>query len=122
MRPVLLSIVVAGTLAASASAQQAASSSIEGLWVASQRYGPDVRGTLRLLARNGVLSAEIAGYTVPVRSNGRALSFELPDGKGSFRGVKYGNEIRGQWIQQRTVNSGASFSTPVTLQADSAGR
>ena len=122
MRPILLSIAAAGLLAAGASAQQSAQSAIEGLWVAHERFGPDVRGRLRIWPRDGALIAEIAGYTVPVTVRGQALAFELPDGKGAFRGVRTGQEIRGQWIQQRTISSGNTFSAPLTLRADGAGR
>ena len=122
MRRILLSCMAAMVLAAGASAQQATNPSIDGLWVAHERYGPDVRGALRILPRDGALTAEIAGYSVPVNVRGRSLSFMLPDNKGSFRGIRIGNEIRGQWIQQRTLSSGNAFSTPLTLRADGASR
>jgi CubicO group peptidase (beta-lactamase class C family) len=108
-------------LAGAASAQQAAGPPLEGLWVARSMNAP-VRGTLLLSNRGGPFTADIAGFQLPVRAAGRMLSFDLPDGKGSFRGTRAGSEIRGQWIQGRTASSGARFSTPVTLRADGAGR
>lgn len=119
MRPILLSIAAAAMLAASASAQQLASQSIEGLWVAHERYGPDIRGTLLILQRNGVLTADIAGYSVPVRVDGPRLSFALPDGKASFRGLLRGNDIAGQWLRPAGTTG---FSTPVDLNADGKDR
>jgi CubicO group peptidase (beta-lactamase class C family) len=96
--------------------------SLEGLWYAEARYGPDVRGTLRILQRGDVLVADISGFTVPVKKQGKALSFDLPDGKGSFRGLRNGTAIEGQWIQGMTASSGTRFATPVVLRADGAGR
>ena len=79
-------------LATAASAQ--VSSGLEGLWVAKERYGPDVHGTLTLLPRGGGLGADIAGF-VPVRQDVSRLGFELPDGRGSFRGLRDGAVING---------------------------
>ena len=95
---------------------------LEGLWVAANRFGPDIRGTVLLLPRNGVLVADIAGFTVPVRQQGNAFAFDLPDGKGSFRGIRGGTQIDGQWIQQGTVSGGARYATPLVLRADGSGR
>ena len=91
-------------LAATAAAQPI---SLEGLWVAEVRNGPDVRGSLLLVPRDGGLVANIAGFAVPVKQQGKALSFELPDGKGNFRGVRNGRAIDGQWVQAITMSSGA---------------
>ena len=102
-------------------AQTPAASNLEGLWQAKERYGPDVRGTLMFRQRDGALVAEIAGLTLPVRQEGKSLSFELPDGKGSFRGSREGSNILGQWIQQATVSGGARYATPILLRADERG-
>ncbi len=105
-------------LAAAVSAEPAATADLEGLWVARARYGPDVRGRLMILKRGDGVVADIAGFSVPVRQQGRKLSFDLPDGKGSFRGEHIGGAIDGQWIQPATVESGARYATPVVLRAD----
>src|SRR4029078_6895309 len=94
---------------------------LEGLWVARERYGPDARDPLRILPRDGRLIADIAGFTVPVRQQGKSLSFELPDESGSFRGVRSGTAIEGQWIQDVTRSSGARYATPIVLRADGRG-
>ncbi len=109
-------------VAAVAWSQPAASPSLEGLWVAHGRYGPDVRGRLLILPRGDALVADLAGFSVPVTQQGSKLSFELPDGKGSFRGERIGSQIEGQWIQWPTVESGARYATPLVLRADGDGR
>lgn len=121
MRPILLSIAAAGVLAVRASAQQAPNPSIEGLWVARDVNAP-VHGTLLIIERGGALGADLAGFSVPVTASGNAVSFELPDGQGSFRGIRYGTEIRGQWIQGMTASAGTRFSTPLMLKLDRPGR
>ncbi len=104
-----------------APAQHANPPNLEGLWAARSMNAP-VHGPLVVIDRGGALSADIAGFRVPVRVAGRSLSFELPDGKGNFRGTRQGKDIAGQWLQGMTASSGARFSTPVTLRADGAGR
>ena len=108
-------------LSGAAASQTATVSNLEGLWVASSRNAP-VRGTLLIVERNGALRADIAGFQLPVRIDGKAINLQLPDGKGDFRGVRQGKDIAGQWIQGMTAASGARFSTPVTLRADGPGR
>ena len=105
-----------------ASAQPAATTDLEGLWVAHAHYGRDVHGKLMILRRGDGLVADIAGFSVPVKQQGKKLSFELPDGKGSFRGEHLGGEIDGQWIQRKTVASGARYATPLILRAEGDGR
>ena len=122
MRSRMLCACAAGVLAAGAAAQTAPAPSIEGLWVGQQHFGPDIRGTVLIVPRNGVLTADIAGYAIPVREQGNSLSFELPDAMGSFRGVRRGATIEGQWIQARTAEAGTRFSTPIVLRANGQGR
>ena len=110
--------IVIADMAASAVGQE----SVEGLWAARQRYGPDVAGTLIILERDGNTYADLAGFTVPIRADGASLSFALPDGKGSFRGVRSGGRIVGQWIQPVTPALGRSYATPVRLEAAGPGR
>ena len=109
-------------LAVTVAAQPAAQlPSLEGLWAAEVRNGPDIRGTLLLVPRSGGFVADIAGFTVPVETQGKILSFVLPDGKGSFRGIRNGSVIEGQWAQAVTMNSGAAYATPVVLRLDDRG-
>src|SRR4051812_34005171 len=99
----MLMLAGAAMLATGAAAQVAGQRSLEGLWVAKERYGPDVRGPLIILPSGSGLVADVAGFSVPVRQQGKSLSFELPDGKGGFRGSRSGTAIEGHWIQGVTV-------------------
>jgi CubicO group peptidase (beta-lactamase class C family) len=103
-------------------AQPTSEANLEGLWAAKERYGPDIRGTLTILPRGGVLVADIAGFTVPVRQQGNALSFDLPDRLASFRGRRSGQEISGHWIQSPSATNNAAYATPILLRADGRGR
>ena len=112
-----------GALVITAAAwSQPAGTGLEGLWVAHARYGPDLRGKLMILRRGDGLVADIAGFSVPVKQQGQKLSFELPDGKGGFRGEQVGGQIDGQWIQAVTVEGGARYATPLVLRADGQNR
>lgn len=109
-------------VAAVAAGQPAATPELEGLWSAHARYGPDVRGRLTILERTDPLVADIAGFSVPVKQQGSKLSFDLPDGKGSFRGERVGTGIDGHWIQPVTVEGGARYATPIVLRAEGQAR
>ena len=121
MRPSIVALSCAALCATAAAAQVGAPDNFEGLWAAKERYGPDVRGPLIISMRNGSPVADVAGLSLPVRQQGTRLSFELPDGRGSFRGIRSGSTILGHWIQQRTVESNARYATPLTLRADARG-
>jgi CubicO group peptidase (beta-lactamase class C family) len=105
-------------VAAAAWAEPTSTPDLEGLWAAHARYGPDVRGKLMIFKRGDGLVADIAGFSVPVKQRNQKLSFELPDGKGGFRGEHVGGQIEGEWIQPVTVESGARYATPLVLRAD----
>ena len=88
---------------------------LPGLWSATKRFGPDIRGPLLIYRTPEGWRADIAGFTVPVQIDsirppspegrgGQGVRFDLPDGKGSFR--------NGHWIQPGGV------ATPVTLVPD----
>jgi CubicO group peptidase (beta-lactamase class C family) len=114
-------VALAGALLLGTPAYAQSAPNLEGLWAARSIRMP-VRGTLLVIEGGGTMSADLAGFIVPVQKSGQSLRFELPDGQGSFRGGRFGNEIRGQWIQGRTVTAGARFSTPVILRPDGPGR
>jgi CubicO group peptidase (beta-lactamase class C family) len=97
------------------------SGSLDGLWEATLRFGPDVRGTLTIDRRAG--RAEIAGHAAPVRVRGRAISAGLADRLGSFEGeLTADGRILGSWIQPRGVRIPYPFASPVELVAAGAGR
>ena len=95
---------------------------LRGLWSAVLRFGPDIRGTLIVHQSADGWRGDIAGFSVPARFQGDAVTFELPDSNGSFRGKRSGRRILGQWIQPRTEQSGLGYATPVTLEPDGASR
>ena len=105
----------------SAPAQEGARD-LTGLWAATARFGPDIRGPLILLRQGKTWRADIAGFSLPARFDGRQVWFELPNGKGSFRGGLSGPNIVGQWIGPRTQNSGVSYATPVALEPSGPNR
>lgn len=108
-------------LAAGAAAATAGAPNLDGLWVAQRQYGPVIGGPLLLVPRGSALTADIAGFSVPVRRQGNRLAFTLADGKGDFRGYRRGDRIDGQWIGHRMDGAGARFSTPITLIGDGRG-
>ncbi|HKX92372.1 MAG TPA: serine hydrolase domain-containing protein [Sphingomicrobium sp.] len=121
MRITLVALAGAAAAASAVSAQVGAKASLEGLWVAKARYGPDVRGPLMIRRAGGGLVADLAGFIVPVTVQGNKLAFELPGDKGRFRGTRSGAAIEGQWIQT-PADGGVLFATPLVLRADGAGR
>jgi CubicO group peptidase (beta-lactamase class C family) len=123
VNPLMVALLLSsGTAEAQSSTSQPTSSpDLTGLWVAEVRNGPDIRGTLILIPRGGGLTADIAGFTVAVKQQGKALSFDLPDGKGSFSGIRSGRTIDGQWIQATTMSSATRYATPVLLRLDERG-
>ena len=81
---------------------------LSGLWSATQRFGPDIRGPLIIHRTADGWRADIAGFSVPARMNGQTFAFDLPDAKGALRD--------GFWIQPD------GFATPVDLVRDGANR
>jgi CubicO group peptidase (beta-lactamase class C family) len=111
-----LAAIVGLSLAVRTTAAQEAAPDLTGLWAAKVRFGPDIRGPLLLLRAGTGWRADIAGYSVAARVDGRGALFELPDGKGSFRGKPAGRDIVGHWVGQRSYNSGLAYATPVVLK------
>lgn len=95
---------------------------LTGLWSATLRFGPDVRGTLILEREADGWRADIAGFAVVAQGDDQAVAFELPEARGSFRGRLAGRRIYGHWIQPRTQHSGLRYATPVTLEPAGPGR
>jgi CubicO group peptidase (beta-lactamase class C family) len=88
-----------------------------GLWGTEQSFGPLVRGTLTIDARQSQWRAAIAGFEVSVVRIGDRLNFSLPNGAGEFRGRldPTSNTINGQWIQPAGVVNNNRYATPVRL-------
>ncbi|HEY8165678.1 MAG TPA: serine hydrolase domain-containing protein [Gemmatimonadaceae bacterium] len=94
---------------------QTAPPDLTGLWRGKLRFGPDVRGDLLIFRSRNGWRADIAGFSVPAGMDAQTVSFELPEGNGTFRGRKSGGVILGQWISER-------LATPVTLRRDGTDR
>lgn len=103
---------------ATLSAEPQSARDLEGLWAARLRFGPDIRGSLRVEHQPAGWRAEIAGLDANASLEKDLFTFALPNGAGSFRGHfdKSRQRISGHWIQLPTANSGGRYASPVTLE------
>jgi CubicO group peptidase (beta-lactamase class C family) len=118
VRRVTFALTAALLLASRTAPAQQGNPDLTGLWAAKARFGPDIRGPLLVLRTGKAWNADIAGFSVPARLAGREVTFELPDGKGNFRGRLSESGIVGQWIVQGSQNS----ATPIRLKPDGPNR
>jgi CubicO group peptidase (beta-lactamase class C family) len=97
---------------------------LAGLWEAKRRFGPDIRGTLVVAQTATGWRAEIAGCAAAVQVTGDAVTSELPESRGAFKGRFAGQraKIVGHWIQPARVENGTSYASPVTLANCGPGR
>lgn len=97
-------------------AQSDSARELAGVWEAKRRFGPDIRGTLLLRQSGNSWQAEIAGHLVQAKLDEDVLTFELADGKGTFRGEfdARRTKIAGYWTQPRGFDNGP-LASPVTL-------
>jgi CubicO group peptidase (beta-lactamase class C family) len=122
MSPVARLVFAVALVLAPQPAPQQGAPDLTGLWAAKIRFGPDIRGPLVLLRTGKAWRADIAGFSLPARVDGRQLSFALPDGKGDFRGRLMRSSIVGQWIEPRSQASGMRYATPLNLLPDGVNR
>ena len=107
------------------SAAAASSDDLAGLWKAKRRFGPDARGLLVIQRTDATYSAEMVGRIVPVRSEKGELSFDLPNGEGTFRGrLQADGGIAGHWFPPDSMaqNAGGKLVSPVRLKPDGPNR
>ncbi|MGH9317613.1 MAG: serine hydrolase domain-containing protein [Thermoanaerobaculia bacterium] len=102
-------------------AEPGSAKELGGLWQAKLRFGPDLRGPLIVRRDANGWSADFAGRIIPGREERGVISFELPDGEGSFRGRFDESDIAGHWTQSRTTFNGGACATPVRLTPEVAG-
>jgi CubicO group peptidase (beta-lactamase class C family) len=101
----------------------ASADELEGLWKAKRWFGPFARGPLVILRTGTSYTAEIVGRTVPVRVDKDELSFDLPNGQGSFRGKpRAGGAILGHWYPPESMIQGSRYASPVQLKPDGPDR
>ena len=122
VRRVTSALTAALLLASGTAPGQQGTPDLTGLWAAKARFGPDIRGPLLVFRSGKAWSADIAGFSVPARFAGREVTFELPDGKGNFRGRLSESGIIGHWIGQISKTNGVSNATPMTLKPDGPNR
>lgn len=115
----LLALLLASPCALYPQATAPPGNPLVGLWGAEQSFGPLVRGTLTIDARQAQWRAAIAGFEVSVVRSGDRLNFSLPNDVGEFRGRldPTSNTINGQWIQPVGVVNDNRYATPVRLVA-----
>ena len=122
---VLLLFIVVILPAAAGAAPADPTDELVGLWKAKRRFGPDARGLLVMQRTDATYSAEMVGRIVPVRSEKGELSFDLPNGEGSFRGRhQAGGAIAGHWFPPPSMAqfTGGRFASPVRLEPDGPNR
>ena len=114
-----IAVLAVVALAASAGPPpaRAAAPDLAGLWYAKDRFGPDVRGRLVIDRTAAGWRASIAGRTAPVNIVHDRVSFELPDGSGSFAGAfgERRRKLAGHWIQPKTQLNGERVASPVWM-------
>ncbi len=87
---------------------------LTGLWMARQRFGPDIRGELTIVHDARGWRADLAGRAAAVTVTGDVVTFGLGD-DGDFRGHLTRAGIRGQWRQVKGYSTGTRYATPVVL-------
>ena len=97
----LPTLLLASSVAVMAQAAAKGDQSLVGLWGTEQSFGPLVRATLTIDARQPQWRASIAGFQVFVDQSDGRVTFSLPDGAGEFRGsLDHASKIiNGEWVQ-----------------------
>jgi CubicO group peptidase (beta-lactamase class C family) len=94
---------------------------LAGLWKAKRWFGPFARGPLTLQRAGETYTAEMMGRTLPVRVDQGELSFDLPNGQGSFRGKRQaGGDLHGHWYPPDAING--KYASSVHLKREGPNR
>jgi len=119
----VVAVLVLGSPAMPASAAEPGSAQeLAGLWKAKRCFGPDGRGPLAIQRTGATYTADMIGRILPVRFDKGELSFDLPNGQGSFRGrLQAGGALLGHWYPPKSVAMGG-HATPVNLKPDGPNR
>jgi CubicO group peptidase (beta-lactamase class C family) len=95
---------------------------LAGLWKAQRSFGPFARGPLVIQRVGSSYTADMLGRTIRVRIHAGELSFELPNGQGTFNGkVQAGGNISGYWLPPNSP-TGFQRASPVVLRAENSAR
>jgi len=87
-----------------------------GLWGTTRSFGPEIRGELTIRRAGNGWRADIGGTWATVEMGGSEVRFTLAGDKGSFRGHREADGIRGHWIQPAGPVTGVAWATPVELR------
>jgi CubicO group peptidase (beta-lactamase class C family) len=87
---------------------------LSGLWAAKLHFDPAVPTPVILLKTGSNWYADVGGQRLSVQTNGRSISFALPDDKGHFRGTLGDREVAGHWFSGRDAN----YASPLILTRD----
>jgi CubicO group peptidase (beta-lactamase class C family) len=109
MRPPLAFILA--LLGASGPLTGQAPPDLSGLWAATLRFGPDIRGPLIIQRTADGWRADIAGFSVPVRIDGQSARPPSPEGRGG-QGVRTPERRGGQGVRtpERRGGQGVRFA------------
>lgn len=99
----LLLLALALSFSVSSAAASTDADALVGLWKAKRWSEPHVRSTLIIQRRGDAYTADIAGRVIDATVKGRELSFQLPNGRGEFRGRVEAGEISGWWYRPSAI-------------------
>lgn len=121
---IVLLLIATIVSAAGAAAPDAAVDELAGLWKARRWFGPFARGPLIIQRAGAAYTADMIGHTLPVRVDDEGeLSFDLPNGQGSFRGrLQAGGAILGHWFPPDSVSQVFKYASPVRLKPEGPDR
>lgn len=89
---------------------------LQGLWKAERTFASGTPRRIIVKSTSDGLQADIEGAVVPVRSTGRELSFESPNGEGKFAGRLDQGRMIGHWTQADTAANNNRYMSPVVLE------
>jgi CubicO group peptidase (beta-lactamase class C family) len=119
-----LAVSLACASAATATAADSAGD-LAGLWKAQRWFGPHARGPLVIERIGATYAAEMMGHRLPLRLEKDELSFDLPNGQGTFRGKRpAGGALIGHWFPPNSMAQmvGTKYASPVRLEPDGPNR
>ncbi len=116
-------VVIGSTANAQLTSTTGNAEEVVGLWKAKRSFRQEAHGPLVIESNGAAFTAHMVGRAVPVRVDGGELTFEMPNGKGTFRGkLEPGGAILGHWLRPGSPVNNSRYSSPVVLTADGSNR